>query len=102
MTPIPHIKSPWRTLSLLLGFAFLYAPILILIIIYTTALYGRRVAEEAGLNLQGVEIVSVEHSHAAAEVAAASGLTDQSHLTRAFTRRYGITPVRYQKQVARR
>jgi len=31
----------------------------------------RRVAEEAGLNLQGVEIVSVEHSHAAAEVAAA-------------------------------
>lgn len=28
-------------------------------------------AEEAGLNLQGVEIVSVEHSHAAAEVAAA-------------------------------
>lgn len=35
----------------------------------------------------------------AAEVAAVSGLTDQSHLTRAFTRRYGITPVRYQKQV---
>lgn len=35
----------------------------------------------------------------AAEVAAATGLTDQSHLTRAFTRRYGITPVRYQKQV---
>ncbi|WP_052282461.1 AraC family transcriptional regulator [Kluyvera genomosp. 1] len=38
----------------------------------------------------------------AAEVAAATGLTDQSHLTRAFTQRYGITPVRYQKQVARR
>ena len=38
----------------------------------------------------------------AAEVAAATGLTDQSHLTRAFTRRYGITPVRYQKQVTRR
>ncbi|MGU3415625.1 AraC family ligand binding domain-containing protein [Enterobacteriaceae bacterium C34A] len=35
----------------------------------------------------------------AAEVAAATGLTDQSHLTRTFTRRYGITPVRYQKQV---
>lgn len=35
----------------------------------------------------------------AATVAAATGLTDQSHLTRAFTRRYGITPVRYQKQV---
>lgn len=37
----------------------------------------------------------------AAQVAAASGLTDQAHLTRAFARRYGITPVRYQKQVAR-
>ena len=36
----------------------------------------------------------------AATVAAATGLTDQSHLTRAFMRRYGITPVRYQKQVA--
>ncbi|GAB5073456.1 AraC family transcriptional regulator [Citrobacter sedlakii] len=35
----------------------------------------------------------------AAEVAAAAGLTDQSHLTRAFTHRYGITPVRYQRQV---
>ncbi|MFV0645241.1 MAG: ABC transporter permease subunit [Sphingomonadaceae bacterium] len=32
MTPIPQIKSPWRTLSLLLGFGFLYAPILILIV----------------------------------------------------------------------
>jgi len=38
----------------------------------------------------------------AADVAATTGLTDQSHLTRAFTRRYGITPVRYQKQVVRR
>ncbi|TRL74703.1 AraC family transcriptional regulator [Citrobacter youngae] len=38
----------------------------------------------------------------AAEVAAATGLTDQSHLTRSFTHRYGITPVRYQKQVVRR
>lgn len=38
----------------------------------------------------------------AADVAALTGLTDQSHLTRAFTLRYGITPVRYQKQVARR
>lgn len=36
----------------------------------------------------------------AAQVAAASGLTDQAHLTRAFSQRYGITPVRYQKQVA--
>ena len=38
----------------------------------------------------------------AAQVAAATGLVDQSHLTRAFTRRYGITPGRYQRQVARR
>jgi phosphate acetyltransferase len=30
----------------------------------------RRVAEEAGIDLEGVEIVSVEHSHAAAELAA--------------------------------
>lgn len=42
------------------------------------------------------------HGMPAAEVAAATGLTDQSHLTRAFTHRYGITPVRYQKQVVRR
>lgn len=31
----------------------------------------RRVAQEAGLDVSGVEIVSVEHSHAAAEMAAA-------------------------------
>ncbi|MDE1189968.1 MAG: AraC family transcriptional regulator [Pantoea sp.] len=35
----------------------------------------------------------------AAAVAAAVGLTDQAHLTRAFAHRYGITPGRYQKQV---
>lgn len=35
----------------------------------------------------------------AAEVAARCGLVDQSHLTKAFAQRYGITPVRYQKQV---
>lgn len=35
----------------------------------------------------------------AAQVAAAVGLADQSHLTRAFARRYGTTPVRYQRQV---
>lgn len=35
----------------------------------------------------------------AASVAAAVGLSDQAHLTRAFAQRYGITPVRYQKQV---
>ncbi|ELE9012021.1 AraC family transcriptional regulator [Enterobacter cloacae] len=46
--------------------------------------------------------VFLTHGMPAAEVAAATGLTDQSHLTRAFTRRYGITPVRYQKQVTRR
>ncbi|WNN44014.1 AraC family transcriptional regulator [Winslowiella toletana] len=34
-----------------------------------------------------------------AEVAATSGLTDQAHLTRTFSQRYGITPGRYQKQV---
>nr|WP_226374776.1 AraC family transcriptional regulator [Pantoea stewartii] len=37
---------------------------------------------------------------AIASVAAAVGLTDQAHLTRAFTQRYGITPGRYQKQIA--
>jgi AraC-like DNA-binding protein len=36
---------------------------------------------------------------AAAQVAAASGLADQAHLTRAFQRRYGVTPVSYQRQV---
>ncbi len=35
----------------------------------------------------------------AAQVAAATGLTDQAHLTRSFQRRYGTTPARYQKQV---
>lgn len=35
----------------------------------------------------------------AAQVAAASGLADQAHLTRAFQRRYGVTPVSYQRQV---
>ncbi|WP_114650128.1 AraC family transcriptional regulator [Pseudothauera hydrothermalis] len=34
-----------------------------------------------------------------AEVAAATGLSDQAHLTRAFARRYGVTPARYQRQV---
>lgn len=36
-----------------------------------------------------------------AEVAAAVGLADQAHLTRAFQRRYGVTPGRYARQVAR-
>ncbi|MEH6417731.1 AraC family transcriptional regulator [Pseudomonas sp. CGJS7] len=34
-----------------------------------------------------------------AQVAADTGLTDQAHLTRAFQRRYGVTPARYQAQV---
>jgi AraC-like DNA-binding protein len=35
----------------------------------------------------------------AAQVAGATGLTDQAHLTKAFVRRYGVTPGRYQQQV---
>jgi AraC-like DNA-binding protein len=38
---------------------------------------------------------------APAEVAAATGLADQAHLTRAFARRYGVTPARYQRQLKR-
>ena len=34
-----------------------------------------------------------------ATVAADTGLTDQSHLIKAFTRRYGTTPSRYQKSI---
>lgn len=36
---------------------------------------------------------------APADVAAATGMADQAHLTRAFARRYGVTPARYQRQV---
>lgn len=36
-----------------------------------------------------------------ADIAAAVGLTDQAHLTRAFARRYGVTPVRYQRELQR-
>ena len=36
---------------------------------------------------------------APAEVAATTGLSDQAHLTRAFARRYGVTPARYRQQV---
>ena len=36
---------------------------------------------------------------AAAQVAAATGMVDQAHLTRSFARRYGVTPGRYQRQV---
>lgn len=38
---------------------------------------------------------------APAQVAAATGLADQAHLTHAFARRYGVTPARYQRQVRR-
>jgi AraC-like DNA-binding protein len=37
-----------------------------------------------------------------AQVAAAVGLTDQAHLTRAFAQRYGVTPARYQQQLGTR
>lgn len=37
-----------------------------------------------------------------ASVAAAAGLTDQAHLTRAFAQRYGVTPGRYQQQLGTR
>lgn len=36
---------------------------------------------------------------APARVAAETGLTDQAHLTRAFSHRYGTTPARYQRQL---
>jgi AraC-like DNA-binding protein len=36
---------------------------------------------------------------APAQVAAATGLADQAHLTHAFRQRYGVTPARYQRQV---
>ncbi|GGA46945.1 AraC family transcriptional regulator [Dyella nitratireducens] len=38
---------------------------------------------------------------APAQVAAATGLTDQAHLTRTFARRYGTTPARYQRALQR-
>ncbi|WP_127998130.1 AraC family transcriptional regulator [Piscinibacter defluvii] len=39
---------------------------------------------------------------APAQVAAAVGLADQAHLTRAFAARYGVTPARYQQQLGTR
>lgn len=39
---------------------------------------------------------------APAQVAAAVGLADQAHLTRAFAGRYGVTPGRYQEQLGTR
>ncbi len=37
-----------------------------------------------------------------AEAAAASGMSDQSHLTRWFKRSYGVTPAQYQQQIGTR
>lgn len=42
------------------------------------------------------------NGEAPAAVAAAVGLTDQAHLTRALARRYGVTPARYQQQLGTR
>ena len=39
---------------------------------------------------------------APAQVAAAVGLADQAHLTRALRQRYGVTPARYQQQLGTR
>jgi AraC-like DNA-binding protein len=41
----------------------------------------------------------LDAGEAPAQVAAATGMTDQAHLTRAFACRYGITPARYQRLV---
>ncbi|WP_199096974.1 AraC family transcriptional regulator [Dyella sp. ASV21] len=43
----------------------------------------------------------LSHGAPAAHVAAAVGLADQAHLTRAFSRRYGVTPARYQRELRR-
>lgn len=41
----------------------------------------------------------LSRGEAPAQVAAVVGLTDQAHLTKAFARRYGVTPARYQRAV---
>ena len=38
-------------------------------------------------------------SETPSQVAAATGLADQAHLTHAFVQRYGVTPARYQRQL---
>ncbi|MFY9511727.1 MAG: AraC family transcriptional regulator [Rubrivivax sp.] len=47
--------------------------------------------------LEAKRLLAAGDSPAAA--AAAVGLADQAHLTRAFARRYGVTPGRYQRQL---
>ncbi len=56
-------------------------------------LLGRRLARAQGLILEGEPL---------AEVAAASGFADQSHLTRHFRARFGVTPGRWAKLVGDR
>lgn len=55
--------------------------------------------------LMALRVLDAKQRMAAGEppalAAAAAGLADQAHLTRAFARRYGVTPARYQRQLAR-
>jgi len=41
----------------------------------------------------------LSNGHTPAQTAAAAGLCDQAHLTKAFSQRYGVTPALYQRQV---
>lgn len=56
--------------------------------------------------LMALRLLEAQHRLAAGEapaaVAAATGLADQAHLTRAFAARYGVTPARYQRQLRAR
>ena len=60
-------------------------------------------ADEAGSDAR---LQAAKHrlaaGEAAAQVAAAVGLADQAHLTRAFRQRYGTTPARYAQQAGTR
>lgn len=56
--------------------------------------------------LMALRVLDAKQRLAAGEppamAAAAAGLADQAHLTRAFARRYGVTPALYQRQLGRR